>query len=191
MEITDQIDPVKRKIIDLAYYAFNQKGYKTVSMDLVSRELRISKKTIYKHFHSKEEILETAMLELFSEVEQRVSLLKGGLSVRHVVMGFFTTFKYFRQGFSRRLRGDVAEFMPHLKDRIENFENQVLRQQFASWLKSNRKAGLLDYPSPTRDLANVFFDMMAGISDAPEDKAEFLLLSLLKGMAVKKKKKKA
>ena len=62
--------PTARKILDLAYYAFNEQGYRRVSMDLVASRLRISKKTIYVHFDSKEEILEIALNQMFFEIEQ-------------------------------------------------------------------------------------------------------------------------
>lgn len=184
------MDPVKRKILDLSYYAFNQKGYKAVSMDLVSRELRISKKTIYKHFHSKEEILETAMLELFSDVENRIGLLQKVKLSKDVLLGYFDVYKFFLQSFAPKLREEIRELMPHLEDRVQNFERQVLHQKFASWLKSNRKSGNFEYPSTTRDLTKVMFGTMKSLAEAPEDKARFLLLAMLRGMSIKKKKKK-
>lgn len=183
-------DPVKRKILDLTYYAFNQKGYKAVSMDLVSRELRISKKTIYKHFHSKEEILETAMLELFSEVEKRLAQFQKSSPIREVLMGFFETYKFFMGSFAPKLRAEIDLSMPHLADRVQNFERQVLHHKFSAWLKYHRKAGTIEYPSTTRALTGVVFEIMRSMADAPDDKARFLLLAMLKGMNTKKKKKK-
>ena len=47
----------RQAILDLAYAKFAEHGFKKVSIDEVAAELGISKKTVYKFFPSKEEIL--------------------------------------------------------------------------------------------------------------------------------------
>ena len=60
MEKENSIPTAKVRIMDVSFAAFNRKGFQAVSMDEVAKELRISKKTIYKYFGSKEELLEVA-----------------------------------------------------------------------------------------------------------------------------------
>lgn len=48
---------VQDSIIEKAVYLFMRYGVKSVSMDDVARELGISKKTLYQHFTTKEELL--------------------------------------------------------------------------------------------------------------------------------------
>lgn len=49
-------DPQKQAIADVFKRHFQHFGFKKTSVDDVSTELRISKKTIYQHFNTKEEI---------------------------------------------------------------------------------------------------------------------------------------
>ena len=48
---------IQEKIAESFEKYYNQFGFKKTSVDDISRDLRISKKTIYKHFNSKEQIL--------------------------------------------------------------------------------------------------------------------------------------
>ena len=186
------VDPIKRKILDLAFYAFNEQGYKAVSMDLVARELRISKKTIYRHFQSKEEILETGMAELFSEYEQKFNAVLEQKEARVAIPEFFDLYRSLRDRFTQSLRDEIVDRLPHLEPRIRSFERQVLQQNLVRWMKSQRKSGALDYPSPTREVVGTLLQLMLGIVTAPKEKAHFMLDALLKGMSgsgARKKKK--
>ncbi|BBF45133.1 transcriptional regulator, TetR family [Lachnospiraceae bacterium KM106-2] len=61
MELTDEI-------IQTAIKAFNEKGLK-FTMDDIANELHISKKTIYKQFTNKEELLHALIDEAFREIK--------------------------------------------------------------------------------------------------------------------------
>ena len=196
MQAPIQDNPVRRKILDTSFYAFNQRGYKGVPMDIVARELRISKKTIYVHFHSKEEILETALEELFSEVHSKISAAVKVSDPSEAVMAIFHSYKYLCAAFTSRLRQEIKRTMPHLEDRIFAYERRVVHQKISKWLKGMRKSGTVIYPSPTRELTSTLVNMMCGMLDSPEDKVQFLLQGMVRGMLIdsdhnhKRKKKK-
>lgn len=182
--------PVRQKILDLAFWAFNQRGYKGVSMDLVARELGISKKTIYKHFSGKEEILEVGLEQLF---ERTALQLNQGLAAERDKSGFWVFFvvsKQFRQGLSPVLRAEIQTDMPYLEERILTFEKQTLQRKFSKFVKELRTAEVIDYPSPTREFTPCFFDLLYGLQHTPEDKARLLVNAVVRGMSVRKKKKK-
>jgi len=50
------LEYMKNRIIDTAEKRFSQYGFKRVTMDDIASDLGISKKTLYKHFKSKEDI---------------------------------------------------------------------------------------------------------------------------------------
>ena len=65
---------IRRKIIDAAIMAFNIDGVK-FTMDTVAQSTGMSKKTIYKYFESKDDLILAAVNEGFDEVkraEQRI-----------------------------------------------------------------------------------------------------------------------
>lgn len=189
MSLQPHAVPIRERILELSFNAFNARGYKQVSMDMVARELRISKKTIYKYFDAKEEILETAMEGLFARIENDLNRLAKGVPGRDALLAYFTIYRDFVNSLSERLRHEVAEDIPYLYERIKTFERQVLKRSFGKLLKELRGNRLIDYPSPTREFTGAFFAMLKGLVDAPEDKANFIIGALFRGISVKKKKK--
>ena len=54
---SDQIKQDRSKILEHSRKKFHAEGFYKTSMDEIAKDLHISKKTIYKHFPSKEELL--------------------------------------------------------------------------------------------------------------------------------------
>ena len=52
----------RKRILDAAYGQFRRRGYSRVSMDEIAGATRVTKRTLYYHFESKDELL-TAVLE--------------------------------------------------------------------------------------------------------------------------------
>ena len=61
---------IREKILKGTIQVFNKKGLK-LTMDDVADELKISKKTIYKEFSSKDEIFETMVDYVFDNIKKR------------------------------------------------------------------------------------------------------------------------
>ena len=64
------ISEIQEKILKGTIQVFNKKGLK-LTMDDVADELKISKKTIYKEFSSKDEIFETMVDYVFDNIKIR------------------------------------------------------------------------------------------------------------------------
>ncbi len=69
METEEKLD-VKEKIATAAFELFCQKGVKSVSMDDIALHLSMSKKTIYKWFENKDEVVYASVLKYLTSVEQ-------------------------------------------------------------------------------------------------------------------------
>ena len=59
---------VQSKILTKSFGLFKHYGYKSVSMDDVAGQLNISKKTLYQHFSSKDELLAAGVKKLIGEL---------------------------------------------------------------------------------------------------------------------------
>lgn len=64
------MDDIKNLILDKAKERFERFGYKKTTMDELSRDCRISKRTIYVHFNDKEELFNNLMLREFYKARQ-------------------------------------------------------------------------------------------------------------------------
>jgi AcrR family transcriptional regulator len=65
---------MKEKIINQAIELFNEFGPR-FSMETLSKKLKISKKTLYKYFSSKEKLLEYIIDESFNEIHQKQEII--------------------------------------------------------------------------------------------------------------------
>ena len=62
-------DPrTQRRIVEAAYYLFYRKGFTRVSMDEIAARAGITKRTLYAHYRSKDDLL-AAAFEHFTEVD--------------------------------------------------------------------------------------------------------------------------
>lgn len=59
----------ERRIIEAAYYLFYRKGFTRVSMDEIAARARLTKRTLYAHFRSKDDLL-AATLQRYSELDR-------------------------------------------------------------------------------------------------------------------------
>ncbi|NLS74111.1 TetR/AcrR family transcriptional regulator [Bradyrhizobium brasilense] len=50
-------EPTRRRILAAAYVLFRQRGYSRVSMDEIASATRVTKRTLYNHFQSKDQLL--------------------------------------------------------------------------------------------------------------------------------------
>jgi AcrR family transcriptional regulator len=58
------MDGMKEKIIYTAAESFKEKGFRKVTLDKIAYDLGISKKTLYKHFKSKDELIRSVIEQL-------------------------------------------------------------------------------------------------------------------------------
>lgn len=65
-----------QKILHAADKLFNRFGVRSVSMDDVSKELNISKKTLYKCFRDKNDLIETTIKNQMQKVDEAIANIK-------------------------------------------------------------------------------------------------------------------
>ncbi|MGD9101586.1 MAG: TetR/AcrR family transcriptional regulator, partial [Anaerolineae bacterium] len=67
------MDAKKEQIADAFQKHFNHFGYKKTSVGDIARELKISKKTIYQHFSTKEEIFYYVVSRIARQYRDRMA----------------------------------------------------------------------------------------------------------------------
>lgn len=75
-----KVENIRQSILDISYVKFAEYGFKKVTIDEIAAELGISKKTVYKIFSSKEEILREVVLakmNMLLEIFQEIQAMKG------------------------------------------------------------------------------------------------------------------
>lgn len=70
--MTDDLH-VKRRILDVTRELFFKYGYSRITMDDLASNIGISKKTLYKHFRSKEDLIREVLLDLMQEMMRKIT----------------------------------------------------------------------------------------------------------------------
>lgn len=66
----------EQKIVDFCTDKFLKNEFYYVTVDQIATELRISKKTLYKYFSSKGELVETVAFNLLNVVSKKIDEIK-------------------------------------------------------------------------------------------------------------------
>lgn len=64
---------VQKRILDEAGAQFFKFGYSRITMDSIARSIGISKKTLYKHFRSKEDLIKAAIAGMMQEAMRNIA----------------------------------------------------------------------------------------------------------------------
>jgi len=107
-------------IVRAAHAKFLRYGIRRVSMEEIARDLRMSKKTLYTHFASKEELVRACTLHIASQLVPRVeeAVLSEG-SASEKLIGVWKALAALPRLVSGELVGDIKVEYPHLWQEID------------------------------------------------------------------------
>lgn len=148
----------KREILDEALFLFSTNGYGDTSMSDISSRLNLTKAALYKHFSSKEEILETIIREMDEEdigraEELSVPLSEDGKRVGGTEKEDFASFALSQFSYWTE---DIRALHYRRLLSLERFKNPRLMEKW----NGNFVSGPMDYTE------KVLFEM--GYQDAKE-----------------------
>lgn len=173
-------------VAECAFLHFNLQGYNHVSMETVAKDLRMSKKTIYKVFRSKEEILEYGIGAREKNLKEETLRRLQNFEKPRDLFVFFELFQLFRNDFSEALLEDLEINLLPVHGRILEIEQEVFVRPFTAIIEEMRNRNLAVFSSEPKAIAAVFFKVLRAGSN--ETVAE-LGLAMLKGIEKKKDKK--
>jgi AcrR family transcriptional regulator len=135
----------KDRIVAVSTEIFIEQGFSKISIDELSREIAISKKTFYKYFDNKEalvkEVVETIKSETAREVERII-----GDDKEDCVLTIQNTMKYLSERIGRLGRfvgNDIKRNIPELWEEIDEFRKDVCHRNIEKLFKRGMKNGLI------------------------------------------------
>lgn len=190
--LPEKIQELTEKIKVCAFRHFNENGFAAVSMDMVAKELHISKKTIYKVFHRKEDILEKIIDEKLGEIEISFNTKLRENSKTEQLPLFAPHYHLFRNWGSAVLIQEIKETIPVLFEKIIAFRKRVFEDTFSILLQELKETEKADFDLPAEKLSAYFFNFLDTIpeTDNPDAAATLILRGLKKKKPKKEKKKK-
>ncbi|MFY0625020.1 MAG: TetR/AcrR family transcriptional regulator [Reichenbachiella sp.] len=133
---------IKNKILLSADSQFHRYGIRSVSMDDIARELKMSKKTIYQYFKDKDEIVKmVSSLHIEREKNEFEEVLK---TAENALEEIFKLSKCLRKNMSEinpSLLFDIQKFHPSSWTLWEEFKNEFIRNAVLRVIARGKKEG--------------------------------------------------
>lgn len=146
----------KQKIVDFCTDKFLKNGFYYVTVDQIATELRISKKTLYKYFSSKDEMVETVAFNLLNDVNKKIDeiTISKNNSLTKALM-LFEVMASVLIRFSENWLRDLQIHTPLLWKKIDNFRTQKALKVFGNIIKQGQLEGIF-INKPTELIIHIF-----------------------------------
>ncbi len=136
---------IEARILDIAYKLFLKQGYKNTTMDDIAQELTMSKKTLYKYFSSKLELLALAFDQLKSRLSIKVETL-----VENKYMPFTAKLKSLLTVIATdlapinpELLSDLREHAPAIWEELQNYILEAAYLRFQRLIQEGIEKGFV------------------------------------------------
>lgn len=131
----------KNRIEKTALELFRKFGIKSVTVNDITSTLAISKKTFYKHFNSKEELLEQLIDDTIHGFKQNVLILK----LKHKGLDQFLWISYYHmfwlRTFSQVMIFDIKKYYPDLTQRYNSFRDLFITDRLVELIREAKVKG--------------------------------------------------
>lgn len=144
---------------------FWSEGIKCLTMENVCQRMGIAKKTLYKDFANKKELVNALFHEDFKRFKQE--LLRTINSKRDTIQQLSTLFEFFsrrQNSFSYAILGDLREYFPSLNSDIIALENNLIIEQTTNIIICGIQDGVFREDIIPERIGGIFsFHYMSGI----------------------------
>lgn len=160
----DTLNSAERdKIIEYCSVKFLKDGFYYVTVDQIASELRMSKKTIYKYFSTKDELVEAVAIKMMEDVSTRIeeiitsendSLTKA-LMLFEVMAGVVVRF-------SENWLRDLQIHTPKLWKKIDEFRTKRAFTALGSIIKQGQSEGII-IDKPAELIIHIFVNTVRSV----------------------------
>ncbi|MCB0751753.1 MAG: TetR/AcrR family transcriptional regulator [Ignavibacteriae bacterium] len=139
----------KEKIANYSKDVFFKSGFYKITMDEIAQGLRVSKKTIYKYFPSKNILLENVIKAFMNSTKKR--LLKNISEQENSILKIKSLTEAFAElslKLNQKLLYDLQTHMPELWESVESFRGEVIKSIWEDIINQGKKEGyIVDKPN--------------------------------------------
>lgn len=133
---------VRERMVATAERIFLSSGFSRVLMDDLARELGMSKKTLYAHFESKEELLRAVLMRRTTEIDRGLEAIVGAKESFPVKLGHLARFLQSQVAkVSPVFLEDIRRYAPDCFQVIEEFRGRAIPRYFGRLLEEGVRAG--------------------------------------------------
>jgi AcrR family transcriptional regulator len=140
----------QNKIVELTEEKFFRDGFYKTTMDEVASELKMSKKTIYKFFPSKEDLVMAIAKHFMEGVKSKVvPALNSDKNAIEKLAELNKILARISEKVSTKRMDEIKTYFPSLWNEIDNFRTKMMFANITKVIDQGKAEGLfLDYPTP-------------------------------------------
>lgn len=135
----------RQKIIKFTMDLFFQKGIYKTRMDTIAKELQMSKKTLYKHFASKEDLVKSIVTDYQMQIKNL--LIEQTSSNKSSLEKFIGLFNIIGKMVSKISETALNELRIHYQNiwlQIEAFRNELLKEELSKVFLQGQQEGFVN-----------------------------------------------
>jgi TetR/AcrR family transcriptional regulator, biofilm operon repressor len=170
---------IKDKIIKKSTQLFLKYGFKSVTVDEIAEAVGASKKTLYKHFENKEEIIVGSLNAVHEEIKLKIGIIfsqnKNAIEEHFVI----------RNMFNELLNSDgtsplyqLKKHYPHIFEEVRCREENQCYQMFIENMKKGLKDNLYRKEIDIEINAQLYYMLIFRINESIADEKEVSKLEL-------------
>ncbi|MFH1197694.1 MAG: TetR/AcrR family transcriptional regulator [bacterium] len=139
----------KEKILELGEEKFFREGFYKTTMDDVASEMRMSKKTIYKFFPSKEDLIMGIAKFFMNKMKTKIlAALNSDKNAIEKLEQLIQILAGASQRISPKMMDEMRRHFPSLWDEVEKFRTEMMLANVTKVIEQGKKEGLFkDYPT--------------------------------------------
>ena len=140
----------QNRIVELTEEKFFREGFYKTTMDEVALELKMSKKTIYKFFPSKEDLVMAIAKHFMEGVKGRViPALNSDKNAIEKLAELNTILAKISEKVSTKRMDEIKTYFPSLWNEIDSFRTKMMFGNITKVIDQGKAEGLfIDYPTP-------------------------------------------
>lgn len=153
----------RERILDFCLKKFFKDGFHKVSMDTLAGELQVSKKTLYKHFSSKEEIVKEVVNTFTSSIGKSIeSVIKANDDSLTKAFRLFEIMGSVSMQLSDKWVRDIKIHTYELWEKIDEFRTKKAYAVLGNIIKQGQSEGII-INKPTELIIHLFVNSIRSI----------------------------
>lgn len=155
---------LRDRILLLSRDRFMQFGFTKVTLDEIANDLGISKKTLYKFFSSKEELLKASVLATMRGIEQSLErIVSSDKLFAEKLAEVMILFGKNWGRFGKTIQEDLPRYVPDLWKEIEKFRREKLLSKLSAMMEQAREEKIFREDVNEDILIHMFIHSIQGI----------------------------
>ncbi len=137
-------DAVRRRLVEEAREQFFAHGFSKVTMDELCRQLAMSKKTMYRYFHTKDELVDAVIESQIGRISRAVNdVLQSRGDFVTKMYTLWNTLGRIVSGIGEQFRDDIRRIRPDLWKRVEEARRTLILGNLSRMIDEGIQRGLV------------------------------------------------